>query len=116
MAEDHKQFLLTVRGQDPLDAHAPLYSNFVAIARLGTDIQLEFIFVDINQLALLTEAAKKGSIGNEPQQVIGKTVSKVVMPGHNFLQLKDHLNTLFSALTEELHNQEVRNVLSPDAR
>jgi hypothetical protein len=115
VTEEKKQFLLSIRGEDPLQAGPPFYSNFVSIARLGTDVQLEFIFVDINRLALMTEAAKK--TGNyESQEITGKTVAKIVMPGLSFIQIKDHLNVLFKALEEALQAQEVNDELSTDAR
>ena len=107
--------LLNIRGEDPLRALSPYYSNFVSISRHGADIQLEFIFVDINQLAVLGEAVKKGSLTGQPHEVVGKTVAKIVMPGQNFLQIRDHLNAIFQALVAEMPTQEVGNVVSTDA-
>jgi hypothetical protein len=112
---DKKQFLLNIRGEDPLQAASPYFSNFVSISRLGTDVQLEFIFVDINRLALMTETAKK-SEGSAQLEIAGKTVAKIVMPGLSFVQLKDHLDVIFEALKQELKAQEVNDELSTDAR
>jgi hypothetical protein len=105
MAEPKKHFLLNIRGQDPLQSDTPVYSNFVSVSRLGTDVQLEFIFVDINQLAVLAETLK--SDPSTPREVVGKTIAKIVMPGENFLQIREHLNVLFNALSELLHPSEV---------
>lgn len=115
MAEEKKRFLLNIRGDDPLRAHSPLYSNFVSISRLGSDVQLEFIFVDLSQMALLVENVKRSAVSG-PQEMVGKTVAKIIMPGVNFLQIKEHLNTIFQALGEELHLLEVGDELSSDAR
>jgi hypothetical protein len=112
---ENKQFLLNIRGEDPLQATSPYYSNFVSISRLGTDVQLEFIFVDINRLALLTEEARKSGT-REPQEITGKTVAKIVMPGLSFIQIRDHLNTIFNALNEAIQPQEVNDELRTDAR
>lgn len=115
MAEEKKQFLLNIRGEDPLQAASPYFSNFASISRLGTDVQLEFIFVDINRLAQLTEAAKKS--GNfEMQEITGKTVAKIVMPGLSFVQLKEHLDVIFKAIKDEIQAQEVNDELSSAAR
>jgi hypothetical protein len=115
VTDERKQLLLNIRGEDPLQAASPYFSNFVSISRLGTDVQLEFIFVDINRLALLTESAKK-SENFGPQEITGKTVAKIVMPGLSFVQLKDHLDVVFKALKEALQTQEVNDELSTDAR
>ena len=112
MALEKQQFLLNIRGQEPLNAAAPLYSNFVSIARIGSDVQLEFIFLDINQLALLTNKMKN-SPTDEPQEIVGKTIAKIVMNGANFVQIREHINTVFDALIAELQ-LEVKN--EPDAR
>lgn len=106
MTVDKQNFQLSIRGEDPLRAEAPYYSNFVSVSRLGSDVQLEFIFVDLNQLALLTERMKKAGV-NEPQELVGKTVAKVIMPGLNFVQIKDHLNVIFDAINADLKITEV---------
>ena len=106
MAEEKKEFLLAVRGEDPVQAIAPLYSNFLSVSRLGTDVQLEFVFVDINGLAQLTERVRTGEVTGT-QEVSGKTIAKVVMPGLSFVQIREHLNTIFVALAEALQAQEV---------
>ena len=113
MALEKQQFLLNIRGQEPLQAAAPFYCNFVSVARIGSDVQLEFIFLDINQLALLTEQLKKSG-SNETQELVGKTVAKIVMNGANFVQIRDHMNTIFDALAAQLQISEVNN--EPDAR
>ena len=112
MADPIKPVMLQVRGQDPLTADVPLFSNFVGISRVGTEVQLEFIFLDLNQLALLVDGAKKGEIV-APQELVGKTVTKIVMPGLSFYQLRDHLKVLFEALEGVLKPMEVAGEHEP---
>jgi hypothetical protein len=38
------------------------------------------------------------------------------MPGLSFIQLKDHLDVIFKALSEALHGQEVNDELGTNAR
>jgi hypothetical protein len=104
MADANKQFMVQVRGQDPLTAIAPTYSNFVAVARLGTEVQFEFIFLDLNQLALFTEKAKKGEAVDPEFQ--GKTVAKIVVPGPSIVHMREHFEHIFRALEEALQSQE----------
>jgi hypothetical protein len=103
-----------VKGQDPLDAGAAVFSNFVGISRVGGDVQFEFIFLDINQLAILVEA-QKAAPSEVPPLLTGKTVAKVVMPAEAFLQLKEHINGLMSAieglLAHSLEAKDERNVI-----
>lgn len=109
---EEKPFDIKVRGEDRLDAVPALYSNFVGISRLGTDVQLEFVFLDLNYLVELVERMKKGeAVGSEP--IEGQTVAKIVMPGHMFLQLKNHLDGLFKALAEALPQQERQDERAP---
>ena len=42
---------IKISGQGPLEATAPLFSNFLAISRVGGEVQCEFVFADINELA-----------------------------------------------------------------
>ena len=59
MAE-RKQLPLRVVGEDPRQAASPIFSNFVGISHVGREVQLEFIFLDINQIAQEME-----NIGND---------------------------------------------------
>lgn len=97
MAEEQKMMNLQIRGEEPLSAGAALFSNFVGISRVGTDVQMEFVFVDLNQLAVLVDAMKKGDAPSS-QSLTGKTVAKIVMPGVSFIQLKEHIHLIFEAL------------------
>jgi len=67
-----------VLGEDPLQAGAPLFSNFVAISHLGREVQLEFIFLDIAQVAQHFENSKGQDANQEPPTFQGKTVAKLV--------------------------------------
>ncbi len=91
---------LEVKGQEPLEACPPIFSNFVAVSRVGTEVQFEFIFLDINQLAVTAQQAQGGT-REQPIQVIGKTVSKIVVPASSLLQMKSHLDAIFVALKED---------------
>jgi hypothetical protein len=88
---------LTVSGDDPRHAGAPLFANFVAVSHVGNDVQFEFIFLDLNQLALKIERVKAGEEELDAH-VQGKTVGKVVVPVSAFLQLKGHLLSMFNRL------------------
>ena len=107
MTEEKKVVQFQIRGEDPIDAITPIYSNFVGISRVGTDIQFEFIFLDLNQLAQILDPTKEAT--TERQELIGKTVAKIVMPGLNFMQAKDQIDLIMRALSEALQTREVRN-------
>ena len=97
-AEKRHMLNFSVRGQNPLEAVSPLFSNFVAISRVGTDVQFEFLFLDINQVAQIIEATKAGQ--SPPSDLVGRTVAKIVVPGMAVLQAKEHLATMFGALED----------------
>ena len=110
MAEEKKITQFQISGEDPLQAVAPIYSNFVGISRVGTDVQFEFIFLDLNQLAQILEQSK--AVESPGRQVLtGKTVAKIVMPGVNFVQVKEQIEKVMKALEAELQklqDSEVR--------
>src|ERR1700733_6759645 len=108
-SDTNKQIMLSVRGENPLSPADPPYNNFVAVARLGTDIQFEFIFLDLNQLALYTEQVKKGEAAPEAD-FQGKTVAKIVMPGQSFIHVRQHLDQIFKALEDALQSQEATSI------
>jgi hypothetical protein len=89
----------SVQGQSPLEAAAPLFSNFLAVSRLGTEIQFEFVFLDLNQMAVALEQFKAEGVTVSPV-VQGKTVSKVVMPASAFAQLRGQLEKIFDAIEQ----------------
>jgi hypothetical protein len=88
--------LLTVHGQGPAAASPPLFSNFLAISSAGPEVQLEFIFLDLNEIAQLMQRHAQ-TLANPPEEVDveGRTVAKIIMPAAAFLQLKSHLIALF---------------------
>jgi len=98
---DIRTITFEVKGQDPAEAMAPLFSNFLAVSRVGTDVQFEFVYIDLNQLAAIVEKSEYG----EPQEVPkinGKTVGKIVMPAASFIQLKDQMRKIFGAIEKNL--------------
>jgi hypothetical protein len=109
VSQESKVQTFQVQGEPPVHAVAALYSNFVAISRVATEIQFEFIFLDLNQMAsLLTEQQKSES--TESPKVQGKTVAKVVVPAVSFIQLKEQLAKIFEALEASVPNvPEVEN-------
>jgi hypothetical protein len=107
MSDPKTNLLLQVRGQDPLEPSAPTptYSNFLAVARLGTDVQFEFVFLDLNQLASFAEDVRKGAAPSAAE-FRGKTVAKIVMPGQSVIHMKEHFEKILKALEEALQEQE----------
>lgn len=102
---------IQVQGEDPLLTVPPLFSNFLAISRAGTDVQFEFIYLDINQIASMF---KENAAPNTP--ISGKTVAKVVMPAASVLQLKDHLVALLQGIeADQVRKGEDQNVSSTRA-
>lgn len=97
---------LTIIGDDPRAAVAPLFANHVAISHVGNEVQLEFIFADINALATQIEQAKRGEIPAD-LRIQGKTVAKIVVPAASFVQLKNHLSGVFEKL-ERAANENQR--------
>jgi len=103
---DKRTMQFRVLGEDPQRAAAPLFSNFLAVSHLGREVQLEFIFLDIAQVAQHFEDAKTQEPGREPPAFQGKTVAKVVIPSWAFLQLKDHMTGIFQKLELEESGQQ----------
>ena len=103
---DNQTVTFTIRGEDSLRAVPALYSNFLAIGRVGADVQFEFVFVDLNVLARTLQTAKKEEAGkSEPMTIEGKTVAKIIMPASSFIQLKGHLQEIFKAIEEVLQKE-----------
>jgi hypothetical protein len=104
-----------VVGEEPVNAVPALYSNFLAVSRVGNDVQFEFVFLDLNKVAVLMQEIKSAEKPEVPE-LQGKTVAKVVMPAANVLQLKGHLETIFRAIEETLQKQpEVKHGRSSNA-
>jgi len=96
VSQETKPQTFEIQGQAPLDSTPALYSNFVAISRVGTEVQFEFVFLDLNQIAKMLAEPKATS--SELPAVQGKTVAKIVMPAVSFVQLKEQLAKIFEAL------------------
>jgi hypothetical protein len=95
---------LTVSGDDPRHAVSPTFANFLAVSHVGSEVQFEFIFLDLNQLALRIQRVKEG-VEKPDGELQGKTVAKLVMPTAAFIQLKEHLAAMFERL-EVKHEPE----------
>jgi hypothetical protein len=92
---------LKVKLEDPVTLSLPtLFANHVAISRAGTEVQFEFVAMDINVLAMKLAQLQSGE-AEGPVELSGKTVAKVVVPLHFFMQLEGHLEQIFSAIRQE---------------
>jgi len=95
-----------VVGEDPLLAQSPLFGNFVAISHAGNEVQFEFIYLDINELAKRFGQPEEDDRPDlNPEQTMnvelrGKTVAKVILPVSSFVQLEEHLKGLFQRFRE----------------
>ena len=99
---DNRQVRFNVVFEEPSSGALPLFSNHVGISRAGTEVQFEFAFLDINAVATILRSQKERS-DPAPINIHGKTVAKVVMPLHAFLQLKEHLQGMFADIEKELN-------------
>jgi hypothetical protein len=110
------QILLQVKGEEPLNAPPALFGNFLSVARVGTDVQFEFVFVDLNVLAQLIQGAPQ-TASPTGAPVTGQTVAKVIMPAASFVQLKAHLAQIFSDIEKEMaKTQEAQNASTGERR
>lgn len=89
-----------VKGEGQGSTTPALFSNFLAVSQVGTEVQFEFVFLDLNVLASMIEQLKAGGATTTPT-VDGKTVAKVVMPAAVFVQMKEHFDKIFAALGQE---------------
>src|SRR5947207_13422036 len=104
-----QRFEMKVLLPDPRGVEVPtLFSNHVAISRAGTEVQLEFVAVDINSVA--TKLNEKRENPDMVLEVAGKTVAKIVIPLHVFMQLESHLQGIFEQVKRELATPEVHEV------
>jgi hypothetical protein len=97
---DGRKITLEVSSDETLSPLHASFSNFVQISRVATEVQFEFLFVDINHVALSIEKAR-GSSEKEPVKLSGVPIAKVVVPAFNFLQLREHINQMFDAIERE---------------
>ena len=95
------QVIIQVKGEDPIHAPPALFSNFLGISRVTTDVQFEFVFLDLNQVALIVQAAQSKE-GTTPAPVTGQTVAKIIMPAAAFVQLKDHIMQLMTDIEKNI--------------
>jgi hypothetical protein len=115
-AEGYKKDLvmIKVQGESPMDAPPALYSNFLGIARVATDVQFEFVFLDLNQVAQIIQGGQ-GSEAAAP--VTGQTVAKIIMPAAAFVQLKEHLTKVMADIEKDLTQlEENKNARTNDRR
>ena len=110
--------MLTVIGDDPVQSGPPIFANFVAVSHVASEVQLEFIFLDINTLATQIDQVKKGAVPAD-FTMRGKTVAKIVVPAASFVQLRNHLSVMFDKLEGKhgaQHQQEETSSEGDDAR
>ncbi len=111
MSPENKVQTFQVQGEPPNEAVSALFSNFLSLSRVGTEVQFEFIFLDLNNLAVMLNQLKQEEAKQSPI-VKGKTIAKLVMPAASFIQLKEQLDNIFTALKEALPKvPEVENEL-----
>jgi hypothetical protein len=73
-------------------------------------VQFEFVALDINLLAAkMSAAAQSTGASSVSIEMTGKTVAKIVLPLHAFMQLEQHLGTIFSALHQEFPFEKVES-------
>ena len=90
-----------VKGEGPAGTAPALFSNFVAVSQVGTEVQFEFVFLDLNLLASMLEKSRTAGATSTPPTVEGKTIAKVVMPAAVFAQLKEHFDRIYNSLAQE---------------
>jgi hypothetical protein len=89
-----------VKGEGPGSTVPALFSNFLAVSQVGTEVQFEFVFLDLNLLATMIDKLKAAG-ATTTSTVDGKTVARVVMPAAVFVQMKDHFDKIFGVLAQE---------------
>jgi hypothetical protein len=115
-AEGHKKDLLMIKvqGEPPMQAPPALYSNFLGIARVATDVQFEFVFLDLNQVAQIIQGGQEAAATSP---VTGQTVAKIIMPAAAFVQLKDHIVQVMSDIEKNMaQSEENKNARTNDRR
>jgi hypothetical protein len=89
-----------VKGEAQSGGTPALFSNFLAVSQVGTEVQFEFVFLDLNLLAGMI-AQQKAAGGTGVPVIEGKTAARVVMPAAVFAQMKEHFDNIFNALAQE---------------
>lgn len=105
--------MIQVKGQDPLEAPSALFSNFLSISRVASDVQFEFVFLDLNRVVQILQT-QQGAKGTAPVNAVGQTVAKVIMPAAVVVQLKDHIEKLMQDIQKELANTREKPNASSD--
>jgi len=95
---------ITVTADENRNSVVPAFANFLMVSSVGSDVQFEFMFVDLSDLAGHIEKAKHGG-GAKDFNCVAKTVSKMVVPAASFVQLKVHLAQMFERLEAQLNEQ-----------
>lgn len=91
-----------VKGEGPGGPVPALFSNFLAVSQVGTEVQFEFVYLDLNLLAQMIEAVKAvGAVATARPTIDGKTVAKVVMPAAVFAQVKEQFDKIYNALAQQ---------------
>jgi hypothetical protein len=123
MPENRQQVTFKVMFDDPRESAVPLFSNHVGISRAGTEVQFEFVFLDINAVASFLQTMKQESDSGQssttsPVEITGRSVAKIVMPLHVFWQLREHLQGMFAKIEQDLQTaqQEEANESSNSIR
>jgi hypothetical protein len=98
---EERRVMLQVKGDDRLAPLPAAFSNFVQVSRVSTEVQFEFLFVDIGSVASAIDGAKK-SLDPDPVQLVGIPVAKVVVPALNLMQIRDQMNQIFDGIEKEL--------------
>ncbi len=123
MSEDEKpvasrqgMMLIQVRGEDPITAPPALFSNFLGICRVASDVQFEFVFLDLNQVVQIISAGQDKA-STTPSPIRGQTVAKIIMPATAFVQLKDLLVKLMADIEKDIGQLgEAQNASANDRR
>jgi hypothetical protein len=107
-----KDLTFTVFGEDPLAAAPPQFANFVAISHVASEVQFEFIYLDLNMLAQrfgqpgVNDRPENPELSKGSIELQGKTVAKIVVPVSSFLQLKGHLEEMLKKFEGALHERQ----------
>lgn len=96
-----------VQGQGAMYSDPPTYSNYLAVARVGADVQFEFIFLDFNTIAQILDQSKKGVALTLP--VEGRTVAKIIVSGVNLIQIRNHLNFILDETEKAVKGVKTKN-------
>jgi hypothetical protein len=116
LASRQGMMLIQVTGEDPITAPPAMFSNFLGIARVANDVQLEFVFLDLNQVVQIINAGQE-KVSATPPTFKGQTVAKIIMPASAFVQLKEHLAKLMADIEKEMGQLgEAQNASTNDRR